>query len=280
MDHRPDVRTLFEEEKQVYFDFSQAPAMITRKADMPGASNVLDDADVQRWTKVQEGFIERSKNPDNYTDKRIEDGKRKHDTFYDKRGPLRGNVLDIGGGWGQHREWWEAKESDVYVVHDPGIERFLKFGPHSSHRRHFRRAFGLPMTFVEGFGEDLPYKEDSFDTCLIAATLDHCADPKKVFAGAYRCLRHGGSILVLAFCRVPRGASDRPHVVKRAMRQLCHPMGLLGRLYTRLFDPPDHLQHFAVADLVMLLERAGFSGVSASSGPAVGYDVYAFAAQK
>ena len=268
----------FRETEKAHFDFSQAPSLITRAPGAGEAGGLLRSADMSRWRRTQEGFLERTKDKQKYTDEDMQRARSEYGAFFKERGLLAGNVLDVGGGWGLYRQWWEAGDSDVFIVHDPGVERFLR-GAYDSHYKHFPRAFSVPMTFVEGFGEELPYRNDVFDLCLVAAALDHCADVDQVLAEAYRCLRVGGLILILQSCRSANGGKGRPISLKRWLGRLRQPRRLLRHLYNRLFGPPDHLHHFDVAGLVSSLQRVGFSDVRPSSRP-VRKQVYAFEATK
>ncbi len=259
MDQSEDIRTIFREEQQDNFDFSAAPALVTSKRGATVAFDNVDPTTASRWRKIQNGFLERAKVRDKYPSKKLEQVRARYTTLFRERGLLRGTVLDIGGGWGLHREWWERGEAAVYIVHDPGVERFIK-GAHAAHYECYQRAFDLPMTFVEGVGETLPYKDDLFDTCLIAATLDHCADPRQVLAEAYRCLKPGGRMIILQTCDAPRTRRFRA-LVGRVIRYLRRPGQLLSRLCTRTLGPPTHMHGFVAKQLTAILEEAGFSNV-------------------
>jgi ubiquinone/menaquinone biosynthesis C-methylase UbiE len=136
------------------------------------------------------------------------------------------------------------------------------------------------MTFVEGFGEELPYKNEVFDTCIIAAALDHCIDPGRVLAEAYRCLKTaGGTILVLQSCRTSRSKGHRPHILMRLWKLLRDPARLLREIYIRLFYQDRHLHHFYPSDITLWLEQAGFLQIQTSNVTGTS-SVYAFEAKK
>ncbi len=276
MPSRDEVEALFDDRRRSEYDFSHAPALVTRKGELSGEISDQERAGLKPWAEIQERFIDRSKQPDRYSDGKVKSTLVDYGAFFEKRGPLCGNVLDIGGGWGLYREWWQPDESHVYVVHDPGVERLTQAPPHASHRRHFRRGFTLPMVFVEGLGEDLPYRTGVFDTCLVAATLDHCIDPQGVFAAAHRCLRPGGSMLAIESCARAGNVRNRLQVAKRALRLLRSPK----RLMARWSDPPIHLHYFKSKDLVTWMEQAGFHDVRVSEAPVRGESIYAFEGTK
>jgi len=170
---------------------------------------------------------------------------------------LKGDVLDIGGGWGLFREWWQPHRPGVYLVHDPGIERFCN-GPSGLHLQLYSRAFSRPMTFVEGFGEILPYKNNIFDTCLVAATLDHCVDPSRVIKEAVRCLKVGGNLLIIQsfYDNDKDEIRTKPYDRSKFLNQ---PRRLIRVIYKRLFHADHHLHRFKSEDMSNLLSKTGYS---------------------
>lgn len=273
------IKKLFKKDEQIYFDFSLAPTLIKCQERDTLEAKVAKKEDMSRWSEAQHSFLRWIKDKEVFTKEYIESGKTAFDAFFKKRGLLRGNILDIGGGWGLFRQWWEPGEFDVFIVHDPGAERFLH-GPHRLHYNYYQRAFSLPMTFVEGFGEELPYKDDIFDTCLIAATLDHCIYPEKVCAEAYRCLRPRGTILIIQGCLSSQPISHRPHILKRLLKHLRHPKHFLLIFHNWLFHVDHHLRHFSSPeDITLLLEQVGISEIQTNIVPTT-QNNYAFVAIK
>lgn len=175
---------------------------------------------------------------------------------------LVGRVLDIGGGWGLFREWWTAGESGCFVVHDPGVERFTSSPPETL-RRQFAIGLARPAWFVEGFGEDLPYRDGSYDTVAIISALDHCAQPGRVLAEALRVLRTGGRLFII------QGFDPKPdeHVrgrsfASRLARVLSDPQTLNRAIRQRLFHRGDpHMSHFTLDELKGLMVTIGFNAV-------------------
>ncbi|MFC2057090.1 class I SAM-dependent methyltransferase [Chloroflexota bacterium] len=272
------MKRYFKKDQQIHFDFSQAPALIKRKGKNALETIAFGRDDTSRWAKAQNSFLRWTSDQRAFTEQYIERGKKTYGTFFEKRGPLRGKIIDIGGGWGLYRQWWEPGESDIFIVHDPGVQRFLH-GPHRLHQYYYQKAFSLPMTFVEGFGEDLPYESNIFDTCLIAVTLDHCINPQKVCSEAYHVLRPGGSILVIQSCNSPTLDSYHRHILKRLLQYLRHPKSILVTLSNLLFYPDRHLHHFSTMDIISLLEQSGFSKINVNIVPTT-KNVYGFEAIK
>ena len=64
-------------------------------------------------------------------------------------------------------------------------------------RRIYARGLERPVWFVEGYGEDLPYLDGRYDLVMIAAALDHCADPVSVMRECRRVLRPGGTLMII-----------------------------------------------------------------------------------
>lgn len=278
MKKKVDIREFFKEEYRKDFDFSQSSDLIRRKEAHAHPTKLFEEADLSRWAQTQRGLTHFTKAKSIFSKEYLETVKARSDFFFKERGFLRGNVLDVGGGWGLCREWWEPVASDVYIVHDPDLEVFLH-GAHEIVRDHFQRAFTLPMVFVEGFGEELPYEEGVFDTCLIAATLDHCIDPEKVLAQAYRCLQgSGGVILIIQRCDATE-RTQQPNILKRLLKGLLNPKRLLAKLYLWLFYRRPHLHRFSRQDIIVMLERAGFSLIRVINLPQTN-NVYGFEAKK
>jgi SAM-dependent methyltransferase len=86
-----------------------------------------------------------------------------------------GLVLDVGCG-PQASPSYHGDESRVV-----GIDPLAGEQP---------RAFA----FVQGVGEYLPFRNETFDQILYASSLDHLIDPKRSLADAKRCLKPDGRI--------------------------------------------------------------------------------------
>jgi SAM-dependent methyltransferase len=81
-------------------------------------------------------------------------------------------------------------------VHFMSGERYA-IDPHATFfKENFSELIDPEVKFVDGMGEELPYKDSYFDAILIINVLDHCKDPDKVLQEIYRCLRSNG-ILIL-----------------------------------------------------------------------------------
>ena len=52
------------------------------------------------------------------------------------------------------------------------------------------------MAFVKAIGEYLPFKDSSFDSIILATSLDHVLSPQRVLSEVKRCLQPTGSVLL------------------------------------------------------------------------------------
>jgi SAM-dependent methyltransferase len=251
------VTALFREGELPRYDLSRAPALIRLLDDrLPE----VDDELWKRWGSFQSEFLDWTRERAGVCPEYVAESIARLVELFDYRGPLEGDVLDVGGGWGLLRRWWRGGEDSLYVVHDPALERFL-VGPPPLYRELYGESLERPMTFVAGFGEDLPYRDAAFDEFICAATLDHAMDPRRVLVEGHRCLKPGGRVLVILHCaglsgeertlRLPLGA--------RLGSALRHPLRSVKRLLKGSKD--HHLHHFTVEGLTGLLEEAGFTGV-------------------
>jgi ubiquinone/menaquinone biosynthesis C-methylase UbiE len=132
-------------------------------------------------------------------------------------------------------------------------------------RRLRKRCNGLarPAWFVEGFGEDLPYRDGVYDTVTVNSALDHCAQPDRVLAEAARVLRPGGRLFIVqGFDPLPGEKVPGRSFVARLARLLADPRRLHRAVRQRFFHRGDpHLHHFTRAKLHALVTDAGFSDV-------------------
>lgn len=257
-----DVQSLFQASQRDAYDFSHGPELVTSRR---GAAESLglDASTASRWERIQAGFLQRAKRKEKYNREMLERMRQRYGAVIERLGGLTGNVLDIGGGWGLYRQWWRPADGGMFIVHDPGVDRILS-GPHETHLSCFERAFTLPMTFVEGVGEHLPYCDGTFDACIIAAALDHCASPPGVISEAHRCLKSGGRLLLFQDCS-ERKVKEAVRFGRRAARYATRPGLLVRKLLERWSAPPGHMHHFTMDGLASLMRDCGFSTVDVQS---------------
>ncbi len=249
------VRALFRPGQADLYDLSQLPELVTLR-DRPAHEAAVFQEDRERWARMQKAFIGWTRDRTSLPEEAVRQRKAAFDRFFADRGLLQGKVLDIGGGWGLFREWWEPGDGGLFVVHDPGLER-LQEEPSALHRELYARAFGLPMTFVEGFGEALPYCTSAFDVCLIANTLYHCVRPDRAVREAARCLRPGGKLLLVTDVGAIKPAEYDRRGLALLPVHLRHPRRTLGRIRRWLIGREVVIRHLSVREMEGLLSAAG-----------------------
>jgi len=95
---------------------------------------------------------------------------------------IRGDILDIGCGDIQNViKYFNTKK----ILHYFGIDPFVF-------------STNTPYRFVQGVGERLPFRPNKFDSILILTSLDHVAQPKKVFQEAARVVKPDGKVYVVS----------------------------------------------------------------------------------
>jgi SAM-dependent methyltransferase len=114
-------------------------------------------------------------------------------------GTLPGRVLDVGGGMGLTRHFLHAATD--YVVVDPSLEWLSVDWTALSD--HFP-CMSSPPRFVHGVGEQLPFRDASFDSATALWSLNHASDPATVFSEVARALIPKGRFLVVLEDMIPR----------------------------------------------------------------------------
>lgn len=259
------IKQLFKKEEIQFHDFSNNK-LIKSKEGENRLKRLFSKETIKKWADAQKVCLRWTKDKTIFPENYIEGSKLSYDAYFKKRGPLKGKLVDVGGGWGLFRQWWKPSKSDFYLVHDPGVERFLR-GPHKLHYKHYKKAFSIPMNFVEGYGEKLPYKDKTFDTWINMAALDHCIDTDKVMQEAYRILKPKGTVIVIQRIHEYKVERKRGYLLKRLFKHIFHPGRLMYIMYNRLVYKDEHLHHFEKKDMIDLLKRAGFSKVTATAIP-------------
>lgn len=229
------------------------------------ADRASGDPELQRaWEEKQAQFIRWTRDVTMFNGADVAQNYAIYNTWFsgDTARRLQGRVLDIGGGWGLFREWWSGADNGCFVVHDPGVERFT-VPPPEVLRRQFAAGLARPAWFVEGFGEDLPYRDSVYDTVAVISALDHCAEPGRVLAEAARVLRPGGRLFIIqGFNSEPGQKVPGRSFAKRVLRLLSDPRRLYRAIRQRLFHRGDpHITHFTLDELRLMMAEKGFSDI-------------------
>jgi ubiquinone/menaquinone biosynthesis C-methylase UbiE len=243
------------------YDFFLSPVLIRRKERAIAAAS---DRQAAVWADGQRHFNKWALAKDTFTEEYVADGRHVMDRLFAELGPLTGNVLDVGGGWGLYRQWWDDNGGrGTFVVHDPGIERILA-GPTEHHRAIYREAFARPVTFVNDFAENLDYRPASFDCVLFAESLDHVLDHQRALSRAAACLKDGGHLILVNHVESGEktGAQARRYVKK--LGEIKNPVTILKKGWQRLVVGDKHLRTFSSKSLAALGENLGLDHTAES----------------
>lgn len=106
--------------------------------------------------------------------------------------PIKGTALEIGCGNGvvrhflnRNAEYWGIDPEKDWILH-----------PLHSFAQDIFPCLKEPFPYIQGVGEYLPFKDESFDNVIITATLDHVNSPLQVFEESYRVLKDKGQMLL------------------------------------------------------------------------------------
>jgi SAM-dependent methyltransferase len=117
-----------------------------------------------------------------------------------------GRVLDIGGGSGLMRVF--APHVATYVVVEPETYWFEQSWQNmqADHRADLQRTVA-DLVLVQGVGEYLPFRADTFDAAMCLWSLNHAQQPSAVLGEAYRVLRASAPFTIVLEDMEP-GARD------------------------------------------------------------------------
>lgn len=130
----------------------------------------------------------------------------------------RGQVLELGSGNGLNFEHYGDAVAVSALEPEPTMLGLAR-------QRAARAA--VPIRFVRGVAERLPFAEGAFDTAVVSFVLCSVADPRRAVAELARVLRPGGEVRYLEHVRStgPFGAfvQDAVTPLWRALAGGCHP---------------------------------------------------------
>jgi len=164
-------------------------------------------------------------------------------------------VLDVGTGTGLlAREIAHVTGTSTGIVGLDPSRRMLMVG----------RNGQAGAALIEGVGEQLPFKEGSFDFVTMGYALRHVADLDQTFGEYLRALKPDGRLLLL---EITRPASKLGLVLARVYFRTLVP--LVTRIATGSVDAAELMRFYwdtiqmcvPPAMVIQALERAGFSGV-------------------
>ena len=130
-----------------------------------------------------------------------------------------GKVFEIGCGGGINQQFYDAARISSYAGIDPS-DKGLEYARAEAARK------GWATDMRQGFGEDIPFPADSFDTVVCTYTLCSVEDPAQVLAEIRRILRSNGKLLFLEHGRAPDPGvakwQDRIEPVWKRLAGGCH----------------------------------------------------------
>ncbi len=97
-----------------------------------------------------------------------------------------GAVLDVGAAQGVATAAWQRLGFDALVVSNRGAAAVET-------SRALAAELGVEPVVEQGFAEDLPYDDASFDLVVAQSVLEHVVDPQRVFEEVFRVLKPGGA---------------------------------------------------------------------------------------
>lgn len=243
------------------FNFLLSPTLI-----MPAASALTRPQRVLRkWRRSQSDFEAWVPSLGRYSRDYITEMKALHTGMFETFGCLHGNVLDVGGGWGNYREWWRHGDDDVFIVHEPSLERLL-CGPPEHYRDVYRDAYEKPVTFVADMAERMQYHDEFFDFAIMAEVLDHVADPEVVLEAVRRTLKPDGFLIVINHLSDDCPLQSPMYRTLRRLRRCMDSSPALLKMYANTLRPlvhmllnrDHHLRSFSAESLRSLVKEPGF----------------------
>ena len=141
------------------------------------------------------------------------------------------NVLEIGGGSGEHLPFISYVPSESYVSLD------LRSMVTKEHLKNLKGEFQSKLSFVEGNAEALPFKDASFDRVFTTCLLHHVDDVLGVLLEARRVTEIGGEIAFL----IPTDPGILNQMVKKLFS--FRKMKKLTKIRPQLFYALDHKNH-------------------------------------
>jgi len=154
-------------------------------------------------------------------------------------------ILDVGSGVGQDSQ--ALAEHGAWVIGAEPSQRMTGLA-----QLHADRTGGAMPTWVRGWGDSLPFANDTFDASFCKGAIDHFDDPVGAIAEMARVTKPNGRVILAIAnfdslaCRVGRAVDEYGSVVKGRP--------LAGR---RGYDAPS--DHFTRYELALMREQASRS---------------------
>jgi SAM-dependent methyltransferase len=111
-----------------------------------------------------------------------------------------GAVFELGCGGGLNQRFYDTARVTSFSGIDPS-PKLLEFAGRQVARKDW--PAGIPADIRHGYGEDIPFADNSFDTVVCTFTLCSVNDHARVLSELQRILKPGGTFLYLEHGRSP-----------------------------------------------------------------------------
>jgi len=113
-----------------------------------------------------------------------------------------GRVFELGLGGGLNQAFYDRSRVTRFAGVDPGASLLER-------AREAAKEKGWQADIRQGYGEEIPFEDASFDTVVSTYTLCSVADQAKVLGELRRILRPGGKLLYLEHGHAPDSGPAR-----------------------------------------------------------------------
>ncbi|MFH1202737.1 MAG: class I SAM-dependent methyltransferase [Candidatus Omnitrophota bacterium] len=161
-------------------------------------------------------------------------------------------ILDVGSGSGGKALSFSLKEANTVGI-DPNFYAIKVSSKEASQYKDLRAAF------LQGLGEDLPFKDNTFDLVTSFNSLEHTKEINKVISEIFRVLKKGGYL----YCELPNNIFPfEGHY--RIFLPLFLPKGII-RIYLKIRGFPTEglsdLNFISRRDIFRRFDKIGFKEI-------------------
>ncbi len=111
-------------------------------------------------------------------------------------------------------------------------------------------GFMKPGRYVLGIGEQLPFKDDSFDCVVMTEVIEHIPEPERVFAEIRRTLKNGGYLLITH--------PNKYNLLDEALEGFKENRWIRKMLNRPIYQGVQHVQSFYYSDTIKRLRPFQF----------------------
>lgn len=155
---------------------------------------------------------------------------------------LEGRVLDVGGNLGAIRKYMKKQQQHV------SIDPFINVNKLATGKVNFFKTYPMhiPLNFIAGFAEFLPFKSASFDTVNMRSCIDHFFNPELSLLETHRVLKENGKVII--------GMTVKVNSVKNTLKENAR---IVLNLFTSRFED-NHIWHPTRDELISMFNKCGF----------------------